>query len=405
MINSTGIIDLVWLADEILLAFAILSSLFIIIYALVKRILSTRHDRTVARNTKNIQDIMLKGPSVNREDWLALIDGFTINDFFEIVKSKEALAFKKNSDRFKGWLYESGKLTKIEDIAKKSLMKWKRVTAIITLGYINAPSSLAILEKTILDKDEDISYYSMLSLGQIKNNVSAEILLDFLEKRVYSGYKIVSVLENFPSTIVDEVIKKTGSNDPITRFWAIKLLTKFKPKEYMKKIEEFTRDKSPDVRAAACEFLGELGLSEVKESLLRCLNDKRCLPEVIHLINDSSPLVKQSVKDVMVHDIEKTLPYIESCLAGSDDAAKRYCVDALVDSMYVPTLLENVLSDNSRVKKRALILLDALIKSGFYFGLKKAINDFGQGTREKILEIIATANSDLVKRIKESADI
>ena len=154
-------------------------------------------------------------------------------------------------------------------------MKWKRVTAIITLGYINAPSSLAILEKTILDKDEDISYYSMLSLGQIKNNVSAEILLDFLEKRVYSGYKIVSVLENFPSTIVDEVIKKTGSNDPITRFWAIKLLTKFKPKEYMKKIEEFTRDKSPDVRAAACEFLGELGLSEVKESLLRCLNDKR----------------------------------------------------------------------------------------------------------------------------------
>src|SRR3989338_3952196 len=261
MINSTGIIDLVWLADEILLAFAILSSLFIIIYALVKRILSTRHDRTVARNTKNIQDIMLKGPSVNREDWLALIDGFTINDFFEIVKSKEALAFKKNSDRFKDCLYESGKLTKIEDIAKKSLMKWKRVTAIITLGYINAPSSLAILEKTILDKDEDISYYSMLSLGQIKNNVSAKILLDFLEKRVYSGYKIVSVLENFPSTIVDEVIKKTGSNDPITRFWAIKLLTKFKPKEYMKKIEEFTRDKSPDVRAAACEFLGELGLS------------------------------------------------------------------------------------------------------------------------------------------------
>ena len=278
--------------------------------------------------------------------------------------------------------------------------KWHRIREIIGLGSANSPDALDILKKTILNKDEDIAYFSMLSLGQIKNNASAGILLDFLGDHVFSGHRIVSLLESFPATIVEDVLKRTYSEDPVVRFWTVKLLSKFKPAQYAKRIEELAADDSADVRAAACECLSELGSRQARERLIGCLNDKmwfvrmhavralskilgaECAADISDSLNDEAWLVRDSVKKAMIHNIEAFLPLIRDILRSYTHIAKDDCVEALQQSGYLAILLKNVPSQES------MDLLEGVIKAGGHSGLESALSAFEPEQRSRIIGVI-----------------
>ena len=145
---------------------------------------------------------------------------------------------------------------------------------------------------------------------------------------------IASILAGFPKDIADEVIKLTGDKDPRGRLSAVTILSQFVSGQHMEKLKSLTTDASAEVRAAACECLGNAGGTGAKEVLVKCLKDESWLvkrhaifaleraigsgavPEVIDLINDASWSVVDAVKDVMTVHTKESLPYIEkfSCL-------------------------------------------------------------------------------------------
>ncbi len=204
----------------------------------------------------------------------------------------------------------------------------------------------------------------------------------------------------------------------MTRFWAVKLLSKFRPRDQWEMVAVLTDDASPDVRAAACECLGILGKKEVKTILLKHLYDKvwfvrmqavralskiagaECFPELIKLMTeDSSSFVKESVKNAIISDIEKVIPYIERCFESDAVVVKKYCVDALVDSNYISKMLGNILSGKPEIRDDAKRLLRGMIKSKLYFGLKKSLDVLSSHSQERILEIVSGIDQRLALRM------
>jgi FOG: HEAT repeat len=182
----------------------------------------------------------------------------------------------------------------------------------------------------------------------------------------------------------------------------LKLLSKFTSREHISKLEKFTEDMVPEIRAAACDCLGNTGSPDVKSALIRRLKDDNWLvrsravyslgkimkdaaiPEVTVLINDPSWVVLDAVKTVMADHIEASLPYIGKFLAGDYELAKKYSVLALQDSGYMEKLLKEAILG----KTNAVRLMKGVVRSKFHSGLDAALGALDPADREKAMEVI-----------------
>lgn len=408
----------VWSANQVLLVVILFLSFGIIFVGWRKQRLDAKRKKNLVRLQKELQGLVKKGSSVSKIKVPKLDPMIGTEEFAEISKGFNIKLPPEVETYLRDYLLFSGRITEIEAQASKARNKWKRMNAITCISYAPTTFTTGILKEALEDRDPDISYSAMLSLGRMKTQESAEILLVFLEKHKFSGQRIVSILENFPPAIGHDVLQVTEHPDATVRFWALKLLSKLKPVNDWRLIAKLTDDESPNVRSAACECLGNLENKETKPILLKSLHDPvwfvrmqavrslskicgaECTLELIELlVKDPSTLVKESVKNAILNDIQKALPYIEQCLNGHDVEAKKYCVDALIDSNYVHEILTQAVSDDAQISRSAIRLLKGLVKSQYYFGLKKSLDVFKPASREKMLKLIAQMDANLAGKI------
>jgi HEAT repeat protein len=409
--------DLFWYLDAVLFMLVISLSITVIIYAFIKQIIEKNRSNRLASVIKSLQRLTIDNQSLMADGCVALIKDTTPFEFLEITKRKEEILPSQFSGQFTQCINISGRIPLIEKLAQKSKNKWRRIEAIIILGHLNAPHALDILSKSILNRDEDIAYFSILSLGRIKNIASAKILLEAIKRRIFSGYKIASILENFPPLIVEELIKSAKDPDPNLRFWCIKVLSRFRPREYAAKIAEFINDKLPDIRAAVCECLGELAVKDSAGAVKICLKDnvwfvrmhairalekilgKDCIADVAVFSKDPNWWVQESVKRIMIKHTDEALVYIEKLLAEGDQATNKYCVEILNESGYTARILQDIIAEDAKVKAKALQLLEIMIKAKAHFGFESILSKYPDEKRKKTLNIIASIDQGISEHI------
>ncbi|MFA5038672.1 MAG: HEAT repeat domain-containing protein [Candidatus Omnitrophota bacterium] len=411
---STDFIEVFWRLDQIIAAAFAVLFLFFLTYALIREALEKQRKKALARIRDHLEAYFVSSltRSPGSDSCPAFIDSWSPQQFLSVIKShglnpprgsKGAGDFQQE---LRDCMLRSPKFLRIEKKAAGASQKWQRIEALLVLGYIQAPGGQEILSKGLLSPDEDICYFSMLSLSQFRDRPSARILLSFLTRRRFSGYKIVSLLESFPEDIVEDVLETLEGADFYARFWGLKLLAKFKPMAFFERIERFSRDPYPDVRAAACICLAEMG-PVAQTPLKECLKDniwfvrmhavrglskalgKACLPLIADLSLDPYWLVKESVEKVMADHIEEAMPYIDSCLIQPDKLTAASCVNALINSSYIPQLLKDAASDHPVKRERAEKLLSHLLKTDLHFGLKKSLGQLPDVERQKVLELLA----------------
>lgn len=340
---------LVWKIDAALLCLSLALVFAIFIYNFIKEYFESKRNRKLLEIKKELSRFALSGRK-DKKVCYSIGAPFTPQQFLDIAtnRRRDVVFFNEREQLlFKDCFVSHQTILAMGRIASGAGNKWRRIEAIAALGYTGKEEALPVLEKTAADKDEDVSYFSALSLGQIKTVTSAKILLDLLRARPFARRKIASILESFPPETANDIIKLTKEKDPDVRFWAIKLLSTLKPEQYRGRIEELTSDESPDVRAASCECLGKFGNKESRDVVMHGLKDdawfvrmhavralskilgKDSIPLIIGLINDGSLSVIDSVKAAMVSNIEAARPYIEKIMAGKDEFAKKICAEAL----------------------------------------------------------------------------
>ena len=413
---------LIWQINIALFITLIALSIITILFIISREYLLRKRARALLNIKRNVYELTLSGQELNNKVCMPFVEDITPQQFLAVTtnRNREAIFFNEAEQKvFKNCFMSPEKIGAIEKMATRTRNKWQCIRAILSLGYGEVGSALEIFKKSINDKDEDIAYFSIIALGQLKNISSARILLDFLKKHRFYRYKVISVLENFSPAIADEAIKLITDPDPSVRLWALRLLSKLKASQYYKEIEGKTGDESEEVRAAACECLGELGRKGSKTALVKCLEDndwlvrvhavkalskilgKDCLPEIINRINDPSLSVIDSVKDAMTEHIEASIPYIEYIFEGNDGVAKRVALEALEVSGYLVKLLKDILLWADEDKNRAVRLLESMIRTRPNFGLEAALDNFEESQRKKLLEIIKTIDSSLGEQIEK----
>lgn len=412
--------DLIFKIDIILLAVLIILAFILIIYVLIKEYMWSRRKKALLNIKKDVYELTLSGQTISDKVCMPFAADLTPQQFLDVTtnRNREAIFFNESEQKvFKSCFMTSEKILKMEKTATGSWNKWKRIEAILSLGYINVPSSPDIIKKTLHSRDDDIAYFSIIALGQIKSAASAKVLLDFLEKNNFYRYKIISILEGFPPEIAGDVLKLMNDPDHSVRLWAVRLFSRLKPVQYIKDMEELTKDGSEDLRAAACGCLGEIGKKESKGVLVKCLSDdfwlvrseavkalskilgKDSMPLIMGCINDASLSVLDSVRSVIIEHIETAMPYIEEFLYGKDEVSKRVSVDALQATGYFLKLLKDALHGTDKDKNYAIRIIKGLVISKAHLGLEGGLAKFEGNDRIKLLEIIKNIDATLAEHM------
>ncbi|OGS43321.1 MAG: hypothetical protein A2539_10565 [Elusimicrobia bacterium RIFOXYD2_FULL_34_15] len=393
--------------DIILITLTALLSVIIIIYASIdERYMRKRYNK-LTNIISDLQKLEFQGNDAIVSDCSILIKKTTPFELFHILKHQENIQPGKFSEQFTECLNNSGKISAIEKIAENSRNKWRRIEAIIILGYFKSPNTIQILKQTLSNKDSDIVYFSLISLGHIKNLESAEILLSAIKNRIFSSFKIAAILEHFPPDIVEILINNLTDQDQNLRLWSIKIISRFKPKQYAHKISVLTDDTSPDIRAAACECLGEIAEESTKEAVKKCLKDRiwyvrlhatralenilgpKSIADIAPLLKDIHWFVRENVKDIMIKHFSEAIIFINKFLNENDQSVKQSCIEIMDISGYRDKVLENIVKGDSETIKKAQLQLETMIKAGAHHGLEGILSKYSDNTRERILSIIS----------------
>ena len=349
--------DLVIKIDIFLLLSSILLTIIIILYSAAREYRDRRRRRALLDIKRHTYELVLSESNV----CLPVATDASLQQFLDVQTNRirdGAFFNSTEQEAFAHCYVTPEKITQLEVMARRHHNKWRRIEAILALGYAQAQSALNVLKQTISSRDADISYFTIIALGRIKTVGSAKILLGSLKKNFQPQHAIASVLTGFPADIADDILKLAENRSPSIRAWALDLLAEFRPEQYRKEIEAFASDASADVRASACYCLGKMGGSKSKEILLRCLGDdswivrgdavialsdalgRGSITHIIGLINDASISVIESVKEAIRRHAESALPYVEKIFKGEDEFAKKIAREALDSAGYDPATLK-----------------------------------------------------------------
>jgi HEAT repeat protein len=411
--------ETIWAINKVLISAAVVLALVDILYVVFRQVSLAARIRKIAIIKKNLQTLARSGKNAVENICPSVIGKISNEEFLEIARDKELILSREFAEELRSCFVVSGKVSQIEKVARKSANKWYRIQAIISLGYANAPNAVGILKMSLVSKDPDIAYYSLLALGQIKTDLSARVLLDSIKNVNFSGNRIISLLEGFPSSVVEEASRATQSEDAVTRYWAVKLISRFATKAKLKRMEELTRDESLNVRAAACECLGKIGSPEARDAVLQCLRDKgwfvrmhavkaleavlgkEAINEIAVLLRDEEEPVRETVKQAMASNIETSLAYIEKFIQEDDKKLKKDCAQILEDSGYISILFKQILSREAHIRDRGVRLLEGVISSGAHLGLESALAGFDKESRKEVIRMIAQINKGLAEHIDQ----
>ncbi len=415
--------DLIFEINLVLLYLFVVISVLAVAEVITSNRVYRQRKKSLIETKKKVYALALSGEKLDTKTCALPISKITPQQFLDVItnRNRGAVFFNEAEQRiFRSCFLSSKIIASVYKTAATSWDKWSRIEAILTLGYAQDASSVAILKKTINDKDEDISYFSIIALGQIRDVSSVEALLEFVRTNPVYRSKIFSLLETFPSEMIaKEVIALVDSPDPLVRSWAVKLIQRIKATQYFEKIVELTNDTAEQVRASACDCLGELRLKETKENLVRCLDDdnwlvrasairalvkvlgKDSIPEIIHKINDASLLVIESVKSAMIEQIDSSIPYIEKFLFDKDEMSRKVSIEALESSGYVSKIFEDILKGHEKEKVIAEHLLKGLVVNKAYAGIEGVLVDFKDIEQKSILAVIRVMDSDAAEAIEQ----
>jgi len=345
--------NLTWVVDIGLFVFSLILSAVIIVQMMLRQNLWKRRNRALLDVKRHVYELILSGGKKPPEEFARILSETTLQQFLDITtnRSRELIFFNESEQAaFKKYFLSPKKIEYLKRVATRtSVNKWRRIEAITALGQAGFEESGDIIAKSLFDKDGDISYFSMISLGQIKSPGSAKILFKFLEKNPWSGPKIVSILENFPQTVADDAVGLLTGRDPMVRMWALKLISKFKTNAgpRAKAVRELVKDDLAEVRSAACECLGKIGESADKAVLAKCLKDdswlvrasaikaleellgKDSVPIIIGSAGDPSLSVIATLEDALAAHIDTAMPYMQKFLDSEDIAARKVATEVL----------------------------------------------------------------------------
>jgi HEAT repeat protein len=348
-----------------------------------------------------------------------LLRMFSLNDILDMLSGKGPDIPEEEKNIIMSGLRKPGFTDKIERWAKRR-NKWRRIKSIIIIGYLDTPRAFEILRKAVLSKDEDTAYFALLSFGRIKKNGSVDMIFNVLSVKRFSGYKVASILETFPPEFDDKIAEYMDDMEEESRYWALKVLSRKASLKFIKRICELTNDESADIRAAACEYLGNSGCAETAGFLearleddawfvrihairsLEKLLDDGFSEKLLSCMQDENLTVRETAKGVVTRHMNKAAPRIYELLRDGDESVRKNCLEVIDRSGLTEKLIERILSADESVKYDAMKVFSELVKADSRFGIQGVLEKMPPDDVETILRIVGEIDPGKYEYIRKT---
>ncbi len=259
--------------------------------------------------------------------------------------------------------------------------KWRRIAALRILARADSDAALPLLGEALSETDDDVLNAALATLGEIRDERAAAILVQALRGGTGPRSRIATQLDEFPLDVGPMLLPLLRDWDANVRYWAVKLLSRYRTLASLElELATLGGDADASVRAAVAETLGTLGGPAAISIATGLLDDEvpfvrahaaRALgaqgrPELAALV---APLLadeewwvragsKQALEQLGPEATEHIVPYLES----ADAFARNGAAEVLQNTGVVDRLAHELIADPAN--ERARRSLRAILKAG-----------------------------------------
>lgn len=252
--------------------------------------------------------------------------------------------------------------------------KWRRISALRILARSGSATALPLLHAALTDPDEDVVNAAVVTLGGIRKQSAAALLVDALRRG--GGSRVATQLDHFPLEIPHLLVPLLRDWDARARYWAVKLLARYRDMPGLPvEIATLGGDEDPGVRAAVAETLGGIGGPAAVAIALPLLDDPvpfvrahaaRALgaqgrPElaaiVARLLADEDWWVRTGAKQALTTLGPDATDYVLPHLESPDEFARNGAAEVLQNTGAADRLVAELIADPSSAEIRRTLQL------------------------------------------------
>lgn len=246
---------------------------FLAVLNIGQKLAADRQDEKSRRLQAAIQDEVLKlleapGDPARRE---------RVKKYFghlDIIESVSRSQARVDQEILATFLRAEGADSAMEKQARHAREKWRRVQAVVLLGWLASPASLQLLFDAMHDPDPDIGYAACRALARFNDRNAYDSLLDALSDGRLAFSRVATFVEasvfSEPLPLLAEHIHDHRAR---TRYWIAYLVGRTHDPAAMALVTELAGDDVPRVRAAAAQALGEIKAPEASSKVRALLRD------------------------------------------------------------------------------------------------------------------------------------
>ncbi|MGH7476169.1 MAG: HEAT repeat domain-containing protein [Longimicrobiales bacterium] len=246
--------------------------------------------------------------------------------------------------------------------------KWRRVHALLQIGWLGADQALPAVYASLADPDDDVAWAATRILTRFDHPVAYCVLLELLEDDRFPASRIATLLERAQyRDRVGRLTQRSRSAEARTRFWVAHLLGQLGDPRALGALARLCRDAEPNVRANAAEAVGTLGSERgvrillarlddpewfVRAHAARALGDLRAasaLPALLPLLRDAHWWVRQNTAEALVRIGPPAMPLLERMLHDADRFARNKAAEVLTRGGYLDERVAVLARDNGEV--------------------------------------------------------
>lgn len=197
-----------------------------------------------------------------------------------------ALRAREEHDGFDEWLQESGIGKTLADRLRlerrkgalnrlrRTFSRWSRIAAAEALGGLMLPEGPEVLAETVGDPDLEVAYVAASGLARQDTIWAASRIFERIgeDTRLYDS-RLATLLESMTCDLTEILREGMEAEEAAPRYWALTLIARKKKYELVEEVRPHLDSGEANVRAAATECIGSLGVPLTDRWLLDRLGD------------------------------------------------------------------------------------------------------------------------------------
>jgi HEAT repeat protein len=287
--------------------------------------------------------------------------------------------------------------------------RWARVAAARAAARLRLISAMPALIRAMDDPDHDVGYAAADALSQLNVPEAADAILQRITtKPTLNNARLAALIEHMDCDMTKLFRTHLEREDSQALFWTATLIGQKEMFDLITVVKPLLESPDPNVRAAACECVGELKIKLTDRWLAPLLYDEKwfvqshaakalgelhadwAVPDLVELLTSNEWWIRQNAADALVEIGAPSMDAVERLLESDDRFARHTSVEILERLGWIASVLQRAINGEAK----APVLLRLFGENGGVGYLENAVFVAPEEGVPILLEILRQQGDD-----------